>query len=105
MDLLFAAKSFLDNCDIVSIAIEALETEMKEDSAVSRIQATLFWREGKSPDVIYDTTELEALYQKEENRWKLMELRFFEPEKKRFFNPNIAMNSEARGEKRAYQTG
>ncbi len=87
--LLLIAKGFFGEYKNILIAIDTLEIEIEDGSASAHIEATVYWQEDVSSDIIYDTVEVEAKFKKERNSWKLIELRFFEPEKKLLFSPMI----------------
>lgn len=85
--LLLIAKSFFDEYRNILILINTLEIKIDEENAFTNIEATVYWQEKMSENIIYDTTKVEARFKKEQNHWKLVELKFFEPEKKRLFHP------------------
>lgn len=87
--LLLIAKGFFGEYKNILILIDTLEIEIEDESAGAHIEATVYWQEDVSSDIIYDTVEVEAKFKKERNSWKLIELRFFEPEKKLLFSPMI----------------
>jgi len=87
--LLFIAKNFFDEYRNILILIDALKIAIDEKKAVADIEATVYWQEKTSQNINYDTAKVKASFKKEENRWKLIELRFFEEEKKNLFHPMI----------------
>lgn len=87
--LLLIAKSLFDEYRNILIHIDALEIRLEEKSADLNIKTTVYWQENYSDNISYDTAELEARFKKEERHWRLIELKFLEPEKKRLFHPMI----------------
>ncbi len=87
--LLFIAKHFFEEYRNILILINELDTEIEDTSAKVRVEATVYWQENDSPQITYDTAEVEAYYTKERKEWKLIRLKFFESDKKRLFNPMI----------------
>ncbi len=87
--LLFITKSFFDEYKNILILIDTLEIKIEGEDAIVHIEAIVYWQENVSSDIIYDTVEVKAGFKKEQKRWKIIELEFFEPEKKRLFNPMI----------------
>ena len=87
--LLLITKSFFDEYRNILIVINTLEIIIEEEKAAARIEATVYWQESSSHNIIYDTAEVEAIFKKEQSDWKLIELKFFEPEKKRLFHPML----------------
>lgn len=87
--LLLIAKSFFDDYRNILILIDVLEIEIEEKNAIAHIEATVYWQGNISSDITYDTVKVKASFRKKRNRWKLTELQFLEPEKKRLFNPMI----------------
>jgi hypothetical protein len=88
--LLLIAKTFFDKYKNILILIEKLDIEKIEGgNADIIIEATMYWQENTSEDIIYDTVEVKAKFKKEQNGWKLIELKFLEPGKKKLFYPII----------------
>ena len=87
--LLLIAKSFFDEYRNILILINALEIEIDGENASAHIEASVYWQEDTAPEIIYDTVEVKAMFKKELNHWRLIELRFLEPEKKRLFSPMV----------------
>ena len=85
--ILLIAKSFFDEYRNILILINSLGIEIEENTALASIEATIYWQGNVSSEITYDTAEVKAIFKKEQNRWRLTELRFLEPEKKRLFNP------------------
>jgi len=87
--LLFIAKTFFDNCDKIVILINSMEISIENGAASADMEATVYWQEGESKNIVYDSAKVKVMFRKKENRWKLIELKFYEQEKKRRFNPMI----------------
>lgn len=87
--LLLIAKNFFDEYKNILILIDALDITVKEEKAFAHIKAMVYWQEKSSEDIISDAAEVEANFKKEGNNWRLIELKFFEPEKKNLFHPMI----------------
>ena len=87
--LLLIAKKFFDEYKNILILIDKLEIEIDGENGAVNVEATIYWQETTSEDIIYDTAEVKAKFKKEERNWKLMELEFLEPEKKRYFHPMV----------------
>lgn len=87
--LLFIAKIFFDNYKNILILINSLEISIEDENATADIEATIYWQENESKNIVYDTTKVKAIFKKEEAHWKLIELKFFEEQKKRLFHPMI----------------
>lgn len=85
--LLLIAKTFFKEYRNILILIDALEIAIDENDATTNIEATVYWQEKSSENIIYDTLKVKARFKKEERHWRLIELEFFEPEKKRLFSP------------------
>lgn len=87
--LLFIAKTFFDNYKNIVILINTLDLTVEGEDASLGIEATVYWQEAPSKEVLYDTAKVKAAFKNEAGRWKLKELKFFENEKKRLFHPMI----------------
>jgi hypothetical protein len=86
--LLLIAKSFFDEYKNILIHIDTLEMTIEEKAAV-QIEATVYWQEPSSENIFYDTAKVKAIFKKEQKDWKLIELKFFEPEKRKLFHPMV----------------
>ena len=87
--LLFIAKRLFGEYKNILILIDSLDIEILGDNADAFVEATVYWQENNSANITYDRIECKAVFIRAERNWKLLELKFFEPEEKRIFNPNI----------------
>ncbi len=87
--LLFIAKSFFDEYRNILIPIKELDIEIEGENASVHIEATVYWQENDSTNIIYDTAEVKAKFKKDKSGWKLIELEFLEQKNKQLFNPLI----------------
>lgn len=88
--LLVVARSLFSEYRNVLISIDKLMPYIEKQNATAQVQVTVYWRENISEEIFYDRVKAEAKFQKEQGRWKLIELKFFEPEQKRLFRPLLA---------------
>jgi len=88
--LLLTAKSLFDDYRNIIILIDTMEIEVNGIEGTASIDATVYWRENDSSVIIHDTAKVEAKFLKERKQWKLIELKFLEAQKRRFFNPMIS---------------
>lgn len=88
--LLIIARDFFREYRNIMIRIQELKIKIKEENATVRVEAVVFCQENTSEEVVYDTVQAEAKFRKEQNRWMLIKMKFFEPEKKRIFKPLLA---------------
>jgi hypothetical protein len=87
--LLLITKDFFDEYKNILILINDLAIAIDEDNATTQIEATVYWQEPSVENINYDSVKVEAGFKKDNNRWQLIELKFFELEKKRLFNPMV----------------
>ena len=87
--ILFIAKTFFDNYKNIVIHINSLEISIEDENASADIETTVYWQENESKNIVYDMAKVKAIFKKEQNHWKLIELKFYEKEKKRLFHPMI----------------
>jgi len=87
--LLFIAKTFFQECDRILIHIDSIKISIENGNASADTGTTVYWQETGSEKITYDSARVNASFRKESGAWKLIELRFYEEDKKRHFNPMI----------------
>ena len=88
--LVLLAKTLFDEYRNISITIDELNIEeIDEEKATALINATIYWQEDSPDKIIYDNIKLRAFFKKIDGHWKFTEMKFFKPDRKRFFSPLI----------------
>lgn len=88
--LLLIAKDFFDSCKVILVKIDNLAIKVEDKNAVADIDATAYWQENNSKDVLYDVYKVKASFRKEKDGWKLIKLEFLEPEHMTILSPRIS---------------
>lgn len=88
--LLVIARTLFSEYRNISISIEELKVKIEKENSATYLQATVYWQGQASKEIFYDRVKAEAKFKKEQGRWRLAELKFFEPEQKQLFRPLLA---------------
>jgi len=91
--LLLAAKRIFDECGNIVIVIDALDIEIEEGapedfSGRASIDATVYWQNEDSEDIIYDSAAVETRFIKKESVWMLESMDFKDAHDKQMFHPS-----------------
>jgi len=88
--LLLIAKDFFDSCKSIAIKIDNLDVKVEDKNAVADVEATAYWQENGSKDILYDVYKAKVFFRKEENGWKVVKFEFLEPENITILSPKVS---------------
>ncbi|MDP3790154.1 MAG: hypothetical protein Q8R48_07125 [Candidatus Omnitrophota bacterium] len=88
--LLLIARDFFDSCENILIKIDKMSIKAEDKNAVADIDATAYWKENGSKDILYDVYKVKASFRKEDGGWKLIKLEFLKPENINILSPRVS---------------
>lgn len=87
--LLAIARIFFQDCDKIVILIDSMEVTVEGQEGRAMIGATVYWQDPSTDKIHYESFEFESVFSKDEGRWRLVTLKFFDERQKRLFDPML----------------